>query len=43
MKANVKQVKMDDRDIEWVKSLAKSLADTINVIGEEFNIKRIKL
>lgn len=29
---------MDGRDIEWLKSLAKILANTINTIGDQFDI-----
>lgn len=30
--------KMNGREIEWVKSLAKQLANTINKIAEQFDI-----
>ena len=29
---------MENRDVEWLKSLAKQLADTLNDIGEHFDI-----
>ena len=31
---------MKDRDIEWIKSLVKLLAGTINEIGEQFDIAK---
>ena len=31
---------LDDRSEEWLKSLAKQLANTINNIGEQFDIVR---
>ena len=31
---------MNDRSVEVLKSLAKQLANTLNEIGEEFNIKK---
>ena len=31
---------MKDRDIGWVKSLAKQLANTLNEIGEQFDIMK---
>jgi hypothetical protein len=30
---------MKDKSIEWVKSLSKRLANALNEIGEEFDIK----
>lgn len=30
--------KMEGRELEWIKSLAKQLANTINKIGEQFDI-----
>lgn len=29
---------MDGRDLDWIKSLAKQLANTINMLGEQFDI-----
>jgi len=29
---------LDDRGIEWIKSLAKKLADTINKLGDQFDL-----